>query len=62
MPERARAMKYPLDEMEVGDAIFGLSLGLGSSASKYGRESGKRFTTRPYTYEGTKGYMCWRVS
>lgn len=60
MPEGIR-MKYPYQDMEVGDCIFS-EKNLSGSAWAYGNKSGKKFITRPYTHEGVDGYMCWRVS
>ena len=57
MPSR---MKYPFEEMEVGDSFLVLSDNRTSVSTLVGRhQNGKKFSLRKMT-DGT--YRCWRIA
>jgi hypothetical protein len=62
-PRRSGALKYPFDQMNVGDSFFipedssVKPANVSNSAQAYGKQTGRKFTVR--RVEG--GYRCWRT-
>ena len=60
VPPFRKALKYPFEEMQVGDSFLVTDVkreNLAITARKYGKKAGKDFLVR----EVEGGVRCWRV-
>jgi hypothetical protein len=58
---RGSAVKYPWDEMEVGDSFFSPGRGAVGQGTIHGRRHGRRYTSRQVEENGVPGVRMWRV-
>lgn len=49
---------YPFREMKIGDSFFAKSLGCRVRASKFGKQTGRKFESRVEN----KGFRVWRTA